>query len=179
MTPLPFDSSLFGYPVSKCLVGENWDESLFLQQARDHRLVYLFSKRPIEALSQKIALADVRLTFVKELDSSSEMDFGISPYAGGLSDQLMTLALESGAFSRFKTDPGFVGEEYQKLYRLWISKALDQEEVLVADDLAGFVTCHTSERESSIGLIAVDSRQRGMGWGKRLVKAAENFAYER
>jgi dTDP-4-amino-4,6-dideoxy-D-galactose acyltransferase len=179
LTSLPFDSALFGYPVGKCILRNDWNEALFLEQAGDYQLVYIFSDTAIDVLSQSISLADVRLTFEKKLNSFLEKEAAIQPYTGTATDKLMALTLESGTFSRFKTDPGFVREEYEKLYRLWISNALGRKEVLVAEDLAGFVTCHTSEKESNIGLIAVDPNKRGVGWGKRLVRAAENFAYER
>jgi dTDP-4-amino-4,6-dideoxy-D-galactose acyltransferase len=179
ITPLPFDSALFGYPVGKCQLGENWDENRFLAQVKDYQLVFIFSEDSIGPLSPSISLADIRITFEKELISTNDVDLGIRPYGGELTEQMSKLALESGAFSRFKTDPRFVKGEYEKLYRLWISQALKQGEVLIVEDLAGFVTCHVSAGEASIGLIAVDPDQRGKGWGKRLVKAAENFAYDR
>jgi dTDP-4-amino-4,6-dideoxy-D-galactose acyltransferase len=179
ITALPFDSALFGYPVGRCQLGENWDENLFLAQAKNYQLVYIFSDAAIQTVSPALSLADVRITFGKELTSSNAVDLGIHPYMGELTEQMSKLALESGAFSRFKTDPRFVKGEYEKLYRLWISQALKQGEVLIVEDLAGFVTCHVSAGEASIGLIAVDPDQRGKGWGKRLVKAAENFAYDR
>lgn len=176
ITPLPFDSALFGYSVGKCTVAEDWDETFFLKQAMDYRLVYIFSKKSIQTLSSGFLPADIKLTFEKNLSLPNRKESEIRAYLGAMTEELMSLALESGIFSRFKTDPGFRNGEYEKLYRLWIKSALERQEVLVAGDFAGFVTCQNSDNGSSIGLIAVDRSQRGFGWGKRLVKAAENVA---
>lgn len=177
ISPLSFDSSLFAYPVGKFEAGDLWNEASFLNQVKDFHLVYIFSKKPIEINSDRIYLSDTKFTFEKQLDAPREGDPEIKLYSGELNEQLLSLALESGVYSRFKTDPGFKNGEFEKLYKLWIQNALNQKEVWVAKNLAGFVSCHLSGTESSIGLIAVDKNQRGKGWAKRLVKAAENFAF--
>ena len=179
ITALPFDSTLFGYAVGKCQPEENWDEALFIKQAEEYRLVYIFSKKPIQALSKNIVLADVKLTFEKKLNSPNEVDMEISAYYDEVTDKLLALALESGVFSRFKTDPRFVNQEFEKLYKLWIENALEQRQVWIAEEYSGFVSCDVAQTAASIGLIAVDKNHRGKSWGKRLVKAAENFAIDR
>lgn len=176
ITHLPFDSSLFGYPVGKYQVDENWDEESFVKHAQDFRLVYLVSKEVVTIHSDQIHLADTKLTFQKVLPKLGTSDPEIYPFSGELTESLLSHALESGVYSRFKTDPGFVSGEYEKLYSLWIKSALEQKEVLLSKNNAGFVSCHLSEEIAQIGLIAVDKAKRGEGWGKRLVKAAEYYA---
>lgn len=173
---LPFDSSLFGYPVGKCLAGEFWDERNFFEDASDFELVYIFSKKPLKFCSDKIALADIKLTFEKLLVDSVLEDPSIQNYTGPLSDQLLDLAIESGIYSRFHTDPGFKKREFEKLYQIWIQSAVDRQEVLLAEDCSGFVSCTVSENTAQIGLIAVDKNHRGKGWAKRLMHAAERKA---
>lgn len=174
---LPFDSSLFGYPVGKCVVDGTWDEPDFLAQAEAYRLVYLFSKNPLSLNSDRIYAADIKLTFQKDLAASVSLDSAIVPYSGFLSDQLLTLALESGIFSRFYTDPNFRNSEFEKLYKLWIQNALDRQEVLIANEYSGFVSCAASGNTAQIGLIAVEKHERGKGWAKRLMQAAERKAF--
>jgi dTDP-4-amino-4,6-dideoxy-D-galactose acyltransferase len=178
ITPLPFDSSLFGYPVGKCQLDEFWDEADFLNEAKEFRLVYIFSRKPVPIHSGCIHLADIRLTFGKELRHFESTDILISPYSGELTKVLLDLALESGVYSRFHTDPAFDQEEYKKLYTLWIKNALENQEVLLAERMAGFVSCQLSEEKAQIGLIAVAQNRRGQGWGKKLVRAAEALAFE-
>lgn len=174
---LPFDSSLFGYPVGKCVADETWNEQDFLTQAEAFHLVYLFSKNPLIPNSNRIKAADIKLTFFKDLNKSVSPDPGIVPYSGLLSDQLFTLTLGSGIFSRFYTDPNFVDFEFEKLYKIWIQNALDRQEVLISDDFSGFVSCAVSGNTAQIGLIAVDKNERGKGWAKRLMQAAERKAF--
>ena len=176
ITSLPFDSDLFGYPVGKCQAGESWNQADFLVQAKDFQLVYVFSESPLLANSDLFLLADIKVTFAKALEGKGVSDPDIQPFTGSLTDSLLALALESGVYSRFKTDPGFRLGEYKKLYCLWIQQALDRQEVLMPKDQAGFVSCSISGEKAQIGLIAVDKSQRGLGWGRRLVHAAESFA---
>lgn len=178
ITPLPFDSALFGYSVGKCRASESWNQADFLVQAKDFQLVYVFSESPLLANSDQFFLADIKVTFAKALENKGVSDPDIHPCTGTLTDSLLALALESGVYSRFNIDPGFKLGEYEKLYRLWIQQALDRQEVLLAKDQAGFVSCSISGEKAQIGLIAVDRSQRGQGWGRRLVHAAESFAMD-
>lgn len=176
ITPLPFDSDLFGYPVGKCQIGETWSEARFMDKVKDYQLVYIFSESPLAVTSPHLRRADIKLTFQKDLTQVNSPDSDIHPYSGDLTDTLLDLALESGICSRFKTDPGFRNGEYKKLYSLWIKNAINQHEVWVADRMTGFVSCHLSGEKAQIGLIAIDKSRRGEGWGRKLVLAAENFA---
>jgi dTDP-4-amino-4,6-dideoxy-D-galactose acyltransferase len=178
ITQLPFDSSLFGYPVGKFLADEFWDEAAFIEQAKDFHLVYIFSKKPITITSKHIHPFDIRLTFEKELKNPTAESPEIKPFTEVLKDQLLALALESGIHSRFNTDPNFKNGEFQKLYQVWIQKAVDEKQVLIADEISGFVTYEVSEAAAQIGLIAVDPQHRGKGLAKRLVKAAEKYAFQ-
>ena len=177
--PLPFDSSLFGYSVGKCLADDTWFESEFLKAAKSYRLVYLFSDELLDFRTLKIQPIDLRLTFFKNLKGRNADNAEIQPYSGPLTETLQALAFESGVFSRFHTDPNFVNREFEKLYRLWIEKALAQHEVLLAKDQAGFVSCKVAEFDAQIGLIAVQTAHRGKGWGKKLIQSAENFAIQK
>ncbi len=179
ITSLPFDSSLFGYSVGKCLADDAWSEFEFLKAAKSYRLVYLFSDEPLDFRSLKIQPVDLRLTFFKNLKRRNVENAEIQPYSGSLSETLQALAFESGVYSRFHTDPRFVNREFEKLYQLWIEKALTRQEVLIAKDQAGFVSCSVDGYDAQIGLIAVQKNHRNKGWGKNLILAAENFALQK
>ena len=179
ITPLSFDSSLFGYEVGKCLADEAWSEPSFLEAAKSYRLVYLFSDELLDFRSPKIQPVDLRLTFFKNLKRRNAENAEIQPYSGPLSEILQALAFESGVYSRFHTDPRFINREFEKLYQLWIEKALTQQEVLLAKDQAGFVSCSVDGYDAQIGLIAVQKNHRNKGWGKKLIQSAENFAIQK
>lgn len=115
--------------------------------------------------------------FGKNLIGNQPTDCEIRKFEGNLNYELESLAFQSGTFSRFKTDIRLNAGEFEKLYKLWIQKSVEEKGVLVADGNAGFVSCNVRSDTAQIGLIAVDKNQRGKGLGKRLIKAAEAFAF--
>lgn len=179
LTHLPFDSELFGYPVGKYEVTKNWDQKEFLKQTPSFQLVYLISEHELDIKSKDIQLMDVKLVFEKALKSESTFTDNIELYKGQLTEDLISLALASGEYSRFKVDPRLYQGEFEKLYQIWISKAIQKREVLVYGAMEGMVTCSVEGELSQIGLIAVKESSRGKGIGEQLVKKAESWAFEK
>ncbi len=175
---LPFDSSLFGYRVGKAKVSQSWDEKDFLEKSVDFQLVYLFSDSELNFRSEAIKLADVRATFAKDLERPSSEYFGIARFKGELNQQLSELALESGVYSRFKLDTRLAKGEFEKLYRLWIQKAWERQEILCSSDQEALVTVSVENSLANIGLLAVSPKHRRKGWGTRLVRSAEVFGWK-
>ena len=129
-------------------------------------------------------LADEKVTYsapIKDGNIIPGCD-NIIPYdLNYASEQLKSLALQSGIYSRFRTDPGFRNNEFEKLYFEWIEKSVNKtlsSEVLIYKEdkeILGFVSLMIHNNIGAIGLIAVDENQRGKAIGKKLVNAA--FAY--
>ena len=165
--------------MGKCQIDESWIESDFLKEAKHFKLVYLFSDESLHFENSLIQPVDLRLTYFKNLKRLNADNPDVHPFSGPMTESLLSLAMESGIFSRFHTDPKFVNQEFEKLYQIWIEKAMIQNEVLLAKSQAGFVTCSIAECDAHIGLIAVKKDQRGKGWGKKLIQAAENFAIKK
>lgn len=180
ITPLPFDSDLFGYPVARKLWSQGDDEDQFLEQARQFQLVYIFSSTPISFVSPRLRHVDTKLSFIKALENSHVPE-GISLLGkdssllqdASIVQILQFLALESGTYSRFKTDPRLRQGEFEKLYQLWIQKAMSEGNILMAPEMAGMVTFDIKGPHAQIGLIAVHPDHRRKSWGKNLVFAAE------
>ena len=179
LTHLPFDSELFGYPVGKYEVTKNWDQDEFLKQTPSFQLEYLISEHELDIKSKYIQLMDVKLVFEKALKSESTFTDNIELYQGQLTEDLISLALASGEYSRFKVDPRLDQGEFEKLYQIWITKALQKREVLVYGALEGMVTCSVEGELGQIGLIAVKASSRGKGIGEKLLKKAESWAFEK
>src|SRR5690606_11984298 len=131
-----------------------WDEQEFLDQAKDFKLVYLFSKSPVPYMDLRIRLTDIKVTFSKVISQISEMPEDISHYKGELSEKLLELAFDSGVYSRFKLDSRLTESEFQKLYAIWIKNAWESNAILEVSGLKGMVSYSTSESGASIGLIA-------------------------
>ncbi|TFV97245.1 GNAT family N-acetyltransferase [Algoriphagus kandeliae] len=183
---LSFDSELFGYPVGKI----NWDSSMteasFLVEASNFQLVYIFSEHELPLSSPDILHVDTKVIFEKNLKAEesfsgiSTLEESIQKY--GEKETLQTLqflAFESGHYSRFKVDSRQNSQEFEKLYKLWIDKAISQGNVLVAENLSGMVTFDEKEGFAQIGLIAVHPQHRRKSWGRKLIHAAEHEVFKR
>lgn len=129
--------------------------------------------------SSDFLLADTKVVFEKTVESQLEDSKTITEYSGPLSQDLIALALASGEYSRFKVDPRMSSGEFEKLYKIWITKAWEKGEVLVFEKMEGMVTWSLENNSAQIGLIAVRDTSRGKGIGESMVKKAEALAYEK
>lgn len=183
---LSFDSELFGYTVGKVNWGSFINEESFLEEASDFQLAYIFSEQELSFSSPNIFHVDTKVIFGKKLIMEENIP-GISTFEGYIQkygekealETLQFLALESGQYSRFKVDPRLNSQEFEKLYKLWIDKAISQGNVLVAENLAGMVTFDEKEWFAQIGLIAVHPEHRRKSWGRNLIQAAEHEVFKR
>jgi ribosomal protein S18 acetylase RimI-like enzyme len=178
ISPLPFDSSLFGYPVGKFLWDEDWEEEAFLEAAKEFSLVYIFAEKPISPASENIQLVDVKLTYRKSKLAAEPSPEEISVHSSGVNEQLEKLALQSGAYSRFAMDQRLKQREFEKLYSIWIQKeAKEPNLILIAPEWRGMVSYCLKGTVGTIGLIAVAEASQYKGWGKKLMKAVEQRVF--
>lgn len=187
---LDWDTKKFGYPIAS--VRPDKMESKDLQglieelKINDFKLAYCFVN-PTDEISNITLLkscgyiADEKVTFVIEIGQHDDLTHSsnISSYKlNYTSEKLKLLALQSGIYSRFKLDKNFVNNEYEQLYTEWINKSVAKEiasDILVYykdDDEKGFVTLEIKKGVGSIGLVAVDEKERGQSIGKELMMAA-------
>ncbi len=95
--------------------------------------------------------------------------------------QLEALAIESGLYSRFNTDPKITRQNFEKIYKLWIYNSATRDNaktvLIIKRDqkIVGMVTLGEKNDRGDIGLLAVDPSYRGMGLGKILVYAAQDW----
>jgi dTDP-4-amino-4,6-dideoxy-D-galactose acyltransferase len=186
---LEWDSNFFGYPVAKVITEKISADGLgsVINEAKDKgvKLLYVFAD-PADTVSVESAnsadakLVDQKITFNMKIDNSAviTVDGHIEEFEGNQpTEKLVDLSMQSGLYSRYKIDPGFKNNEFERLYLAWIEnsvnkKIADHTFVYKEDDQElGFVTLKIKNNTGQIGLIAVDETSRGKSIGKKLVAA--------
>lgn len=189
-TLLEWDSSTFGYSIArinKYSGNVSMPETIKELKRRQVRLAYWFvdvddKNRNKIALENFGVLVDTKVTYVLNLNSSFlyVSDKHIQSYTDTSTNrQLLSLAFESGTYSRFRTDTHFTHGEFEKLYTQWIEQSVKRArafEVFVYREnhanIQGFVTLEKKNDIGNIGLIAVHKNSRGKAIGTKLVRSA-------
>ncbi len=183
-----WDSDFFKFPIGFFRFNEktNWNLDKLIAEAKEYKLVYIFSETKLDHLPFK--LVDKKVNFSKTLvpvvNSEKEIvDFDAKYH--NYSD-LLELGYLSGTYSRFKLDKKFTDKEFRTLYKIWIDNSLNGEiafKVFVKielDKIAGFVTLQEKNfRTSQIGLIAVNPEFQGKNIASDLIKKCESASLSR
>lgn len=185
---LEFDSELFGYNVGITTLQGNEKEVLNRNCREMYKLVYVISRVELDQKlveEKQLKLADIKTVWKKSFDLKVIDDlYGIDEFKGDEEITLRELALLSGVYSRFNTDPEFQSGEYVKLYSVWIDRIIKRElaDVILVykEDTAilGFVSAQMVNGIAKIGLIAVAESARGRAVATRLMKGIENWAIQ-
>lgn len=184
---LEWDSAFFNLNIGKCnAFSESYSidqiKNVLFQSRKSFDLTYLvLSPQDKEAIAYLETLGypvmDKKVTFKKTLTEENYPPASqIQAYKHDHVDQaLLSMTLQSGIYSRFKVDPQFPPNSYERLYTRWIENSVakanadfvfvDQEN----DQLSGFITLAFHKDYSDIGLFAVDQQHRGKGIGSRLI----------
>jgi dTDP-4-amino-4,6-dideoxy-D-galactose acyltransferase len=196
---LAWDTKFFGFGVARIMQTalDEAELSKTLEMLRDNNYRMVYWQIPVgKHESSRIAqlhggfLADEKVTYVKELvsisDSRGASAYAAFPYPDTTPDAAMIkLALQSGEHSRFRLDPKFPRELYDKLFTCWITRSVSKEiawEVLVVKEqnvLLGLITLGAKGDRADIGLVAVAEHARGKGIGRSLVTDADRYFAER
>ncbi|MEI6880590.1 MAG: GNAT family N-acetyltransferase [Bacteroidota bacterium] len=183
---LKWDTDFFGYNVGKVLV-DNKVLNDEIVTYNDYRLLYFYSNEPLNEdviLKYNLFLADEKTDLIAQV---SDLTFDKSPNDSiselfSINQNLLDLTFQSGHYSRFKIDPNFKNNEFEKLYTAWIEQSLNHtlaEKVLgflVDNKTIGFITIALKNNVYDIGLIAVDSAHRSLKIGKQLLEYVFRYA---
>ncbi len=188
---LDWDSNLFEYKVAKISaqnLNRNYLKKILSRLSRlNIKLVYWFvdpnDKKSNEAAKKNGGfLADDKITYkispsnynFQELDNQHLQSYLNKP----INKNILSLALQSGFYSRYRQDKKFAHNEFTKLYTRWLERSLNGEiakDVIVYLDNEsekGLVTLEVKDNYGSIGLLAVDKKYRGRSIGRQLINAA-------
>lgn len=179
-----WDSHIFRYEVAEITVPNlsktELRETLNRLAKNNVTLVYWIRDIPYEDLLEQGKIVDTKITYVYEFGEENYVtNNSINSYIHKpLDNELLSLALQSGQYSRFNTDTNFRREEYERLYSTWIQRSLNGEiakDVLVYQHNGkklGLLTLDFKGNNSIIGLLAVDKEMRDRGIGQQLITEA-------
>jgi dTDP-4-amino-4,6-dideoxy-D-galactose acyltransferase len=193
IVPLDWDSQFFGYPVAKISFGKDGAdklENVFQQiNSENIRLTYLFVNPDDREINRFIEgkgclLADQKVVFAKTTEKHFNFKNKIIEFQETeINEKILSLALISGIWSRFRIDKNFVNNEFERLYTEWLSNSINKTialKTLVAiqeTDFVGITTLGEKSDYADIGLVAVDENHRGQGIGYDLIHTADNTAF--
>lgn len=196
ITELTWDSDFFGFKTGRIsweTTEINLRATLLEAVRRGFRLIYLETEnnsRIPDAILKEFhgRLADRKVIFSKELHTIPNVmpESNITVAAISHAPTLYPLAIQSGHWSRFKTDPMMPQGKFEEMYHIWIDKSLSghmADVVFVSQHgnsaPEGFMTIYIKDDTGHIGLIAVDEASRNHGTGRLLIMNAEIFCLHR
>jgi len=192
---LDWDSAFLGYKVAMieqgCMTPIDFNNFYNNLLKLDVKLLYWPSD--FDCVDQKGIvneknglLVDIKTTYELKIDAS------ISEQATSLADieiyqndeaneELLSLAVQCGAYSRFKLDPNITFNKFAEMYRTWMIKSVQgtmADDVIVFkenDQIKGVITVYIDDNIGNIGLVGVEEHSRGQGIGGKLIKAALSY----
>lgn len=186
---LDWDSDFFGFPVASVLYHNN-NHNKTLKTLRSEGIVLVYWQ--VETTNYEFAifaktnngiLIDKKTTYSINY-SSSNISLPINTEYYNCTEpnaELLKLAVQCGAYSRFHVDPKITNNKFEELYRLWMVQSVKRkmaDDVIVyklKDRIVGVVTVYLQNGVGNIGLIGVDEQFRGQGIGRELIIATKAY----
>ena len=184
ITLVEWDSENLGIKVGNLFTDGNLSKEWFEEEISEAKrmqydLLYLKGvSLPENLLSENIFLADEKVVYSLTINSVTSFDdHCYSIINSGITAEILSLAYESGKFSRFKVDEKLSRHVFNTLYKLWIVRSLNGE---IATDVLGYMeeghckgilTYKVKEGVVEIGLVAVTPDMAGKGIGSKLMQS--------
>ena len=191
-TPRPWDSEFFGVSIGQITTNRSTIEDLerAVRQAQEASVDCLYFLADADdpatlsaAEANGFSLVDIRLTL--ECDTG-QAERPMPPHersairTSSLDDvpDLMALARVNHRNTRFHRDTHFDPARSDELYAVWIERSVKGElaDIVWVVDVEGvprgYLTLQAGSHADVIGLVAVDSEYRGMGYGRQLLATA-------
>jgi len=183
---LAWDSNFFGYKTGLIELKHNVIIPLYdiIQRNPEYKLIYIrcapahIQQDEIKALGG--ILVDKKVTFVQQIPPSPyQYSENVVLYSESEpTKEIIELGLASGIYSRFKIDPHFKNNEFERLYEIWIrnstNKTIAKHVITYQKDgkYIGLLTLGEKNKRADIGILAVNEQYRGLGIGKVMIQKA-------
>ncbi|TAE74856.1 MAG: GNAT family N-acetyltransferase [Bacteroidetes bacterium] len=193
---LSWDTDFFGYKVGK-IINNKTDIYQIITEAKKEKYTLLYGfLNPNDIFQNEIYqknngfLADEKITFLQNVPNINPQNNPTEIYKRenlyenkNESEDLISLALQSGEFSRFKIDKNFEQENlkqhtFEKLYTIWIENSVNKKiakNVIIQQEnqkIVGVLTLGIKNNRADIGILAVDNDYRGKKIGQNLILKA-------
>ena len=186
--PLHWDTEFFGIRIAKAIASSEEDIRTLSQQEGILRnqfdLIYVFAEPDLDFSFRNARLVDKKAVFsLRDLKPFERSTAVVSWGSSKTPDSLISLALISGKYSRFKTDLQFPAGSYERLYTYWIEQSVNKTiatEVFCYMEKGqprGLLTLRIHDCHGIIGLLAVDVNSQRHGIGTSLIKQAISYIY--
>lgn len=187
---LHFKTGIIKIPSHRCVTIEMLSSIKKDAEHDQYKLLYIMtssknsiSQDIIDGVKGNITLVDKKTIYSKLVSNKTNFS---EPHIQSLrqstiSNELYSLALESGKYSRFKNDPLFPKGTFEHLYKIWLERSVKKEiatDVIIYqidNSIKGFLTYKINEQSCTIGLIAVSSEHQGQGIGSKLISYLEHL----
>jgi ribosomal protein S18 acetylase RimI-like enzyme len=183
---LEWDSNFFGFRIAQyrehLLSEDSWRSAELWCREQNIDCLYLLAdssdpQTASVAQAHSFRFVDTRVLLEAQTSPHTEPPAGVRPAQPEDIETLRRIARSSHYGSRFFFDSRFPRSRAEDLYAAWIQRSLDgwAHAVLVTESdggVVGYITCHLSDTQGSIGLLAVDQSHRGRGRGRQMLAAA-------
>ncbi|MFP3591680.1 GNAT family N-acetyltransferase [Chryseobacterium sp. SIMBA_038] len=179
---LQWDSDFFKKKIGE--ISLNKKENINFNDEYDLIVVKQSSDFDVDLEGYNLIFQETKVNFIKTLDDVNDSVYDIiqdTDHNEKSVDFFKGLAYESGKMSRFLLDPAFGEAKFKELYDMWIINSLNKKFAVKtffieeANEAIGFVTVQKYDTLGKIGLIATHPDFQGKGFGKKLLKTAEDF----
>lgn len=188
-----WDSDFFGFKTGELhFSGNNEEFSQMLRTASDNNYRLLYWKIPTNniennqlAAVENLFLGDTKMVYQipAVANLSPEIKQQVHSWNQPPNEQLISLGITSGEFSRFKTDPKMPNGFFEKMYTEWVKQSVQGTMGNViyyignGTLIKGFVTLQFHPDYAEIGLIAVHENYRKQNIASNLIHYAAYIAF--
>ncbi len=192
---LKWDSDFFKLKIASATLKPTDEELDIIAELKSYKnqydLIYIntlgdyFLSEKI-LIDENIKLVDSKVIYFKDINNEeTHYKDPIILYSNKeLDPDLCSLALQSGEYSRFKTDSNFPPGTFERFYTKWLENSINgiiADAILIfpeKDRIKGMVTVSIDKNSEllKIGLIAVDRSSQNQGIGKMLMQNVEKYA---